>query len=95
MAHRKNGLEKQQQILNQFERVIRHDSQRTEPTLIETLLLQSEKKRIEWEKRRPQPAPRISFWNPNNPLNGFDFKTPDEKKAILASIKQREKTQVG
>jgi len=37
------------------------------------------------------PQPRISHYNPNNPLNGFNGKSLEERKAITAMLKQQEK----
>jgi hypothetical protein len=87
----KNGLEKQAIILSQFERIVRNEKYRTEPTLVESIIAESAKKRAEWEKKKPTPSPRISFYNPNNPLNGFNTKSKDEQKAILKSLKEQEK----
>lgn len=64
---------------------------RTEPTLVESIIAESAKKRAEWEKKKPTPQPFISFYNPNNPLNGFNTKSKDEQKAILKSLKEKEK----
>jgi len=37
------------------------------------------------------PKPRISFYNPNNPLNGFNGKSLEERQSILAMIKATKK----
>jgi len=87
----KNGLEKQAIILSQFERIVRNEKYRTEPTLVESIIAESAKKRAEWEKKKPTPQPFISHYNPNNPLNGFNTKSKDEQKAILKSLKEKEK----
>jgi hypothetical protein len=84
----KTITEVQDQILNQFSHAIRsHErSQRNgEITLVERLI-QEGKKRSEQPYLKPQ-QPRISTYNPNNPLNGFNAKSLEERTAIMAKIK--------
>lgn len=90
----KNGLEKQNQIIGQFQSVIRSEERRIrkgEMNFVESVIAESARKRAEWEKKKPAPQPYISFYNPNNPLNGFKGKSKDEQQAIMKRLKAEEK----
>lgn len=90
----KNGLEKQNQIIGQFQSVIRSEERRIrrgEMNFIESVIAESARKRAEWEKRKPAEQPRISFYNPNNPLNGWKGKSRDEQQAIAKRLKAEER----
>jgi cell division protein FtsN len=92
----KNGLEKQNMILGQFAKTVRQEEHRIrkgELNQIESIILESARKKAEWEKKKPAPQPFISFYNPNNPLNGFLSKSKDEQKRIMAQIKADKKAQ--
>lgn len=90
----KNGLEKQNAIIGQFQSVIRSEERRIrkgELNFVESVIAESMRKKAEFEKKRPEPKPYISFYNPNNPLNGFNRKSKDEQKEILKRLKAEEK----
>jgi len=90
----KNGLEKQNAIIGQFAKTIRQEEHRIrkgEMNFIESVIAESARKRAEWEKKKPAEKPFISFYNPNNPLNGFLSKSKSEQKEILARIKAEQK----
>jgi len=92
----KNGLEKQNAIIGQFASIVRSEERRIrkgEMNFIESVIAESAIKRAEWEKKKPTPQPFISFYNPNNPLNGFLSKSKAEQKEILARIKADKKAQ--
>jgi len=84
--------EVQDQILNQFSHAIRsyERSQRNgELTLVEQLIQEGKRnsERAKALQSKPQ-QPRISHYNPNNPLNGFNSKSLEERTAIMAKIKE-------
>jgi hypothetical protein len=92
----KNGLEKQNAILGQFASTVRSEERRIrkgEMNFIESVIAESAIKKAEWEKKKPAPQPFISFYNPNNPLNGFLSKSKSEQKEIMARIKADKKAQ--
>jgi hypothetical protein len=75
------AFEKQDRIIGQFNRTAR---QPEGPSFIER----------EMAKQRPAPAirvaaPRISFYNPNNPLNGFGSKSKAEQLEIKMAMKKK------
>ena len=80
--------EVQDQILNQFSHTIRsyERSQRNGEITLTERLIQEGKRRSESAYSKPQ-SPRISLYNPNNPLNGFNAKSLEERTAIMAKIK--------
>jgi len=80
----KTNSEKQDQIIGQFERTLRNAKYFTSNT----------KTGIFVNPRKETPKTeevRISFYNPNNPLNGFRGKTKDEQDAIRKQMRQLEK----
>ena len=84
----KTGIERQNAVLANFNRTLNSEKYRTEPTQIERMIAESEKSRKAWEsKKKPAEQPRISFYNPNNPLNGFRSKTKAEQVEITKQIK--------
>lgn len=92
----KNGLEKQNAIIGQFASTVRSEERRIrkgEMNFIESVIAESAIKKAEWEKKKPAPQPFISFYNPNNPLNGFLSKSKAEQKEIMAKIKADKKAQ--
>ena len=92
MGKKSKNIEQIQNItLSGFERTIRSEKYRTEPTLVESIIAESTKKREAWEKSKPTQAPRISLYRPNNHLNGFASKSKDEQIAITKMLKAQEK----
>lgn len=90
----KNGLEKQNAIIGQFQSVIRSEERRIrkgELNFVESVIAESMRKKAEFEKSKPADQPRISFYNPNNPLNGFKGKSKDEQQEIMKRLKAEEK----
>ena len=85
--------EKQEVVISQFERINRAEARRTTPTWLEQQIIDSRKRNEEYQKSiaNKKSEPRISFYNPNNPLNGFNSKSAEERKAITAMLKQQEK----
>ena len=71
MAKGKSGKEKQDQVYNEFQRVIRQEKY-AEPNLVQQIIAESAKQKAIHEDRlkRNPPQPFRSFHNPNNPLNG-------------------------
>ena len=61
------AYDKQERILNQFQRDLRNEARRTQLTATEQCIVQSLKDR---EKFKPKETVRFSHYNPNNPLNG-------------------------
>jgi hypothetical protein len=80
-------FEKQTIILNQFDRVIRNANRSTEPSFIEKEMARSAK----MKPANKTPQARISFYQPDNPLNGFAGKRKVDKIAILEKIKADKK----
>ena len=75
-------FDKQTRILNAFSRVVRNAERSSIPSFIEREMAASAK------RKAPKPqAERISFYQPNNPLNGFRGKTKAEQIAIMEKIK--------
>lgn len=92
MSKKSKNIEEVQNItLSGFSRTIQSEKYRTEPTMVERIIAESAQKRKEFERKNSQPQPRISLYNPNNPLNGFKFKSKDEQKAIMKMLKAQEK----
>jgi hypothetical protein len=86
----------QDQILNQFERTIRSEKYaHTNGTLsaVEMAIREGAKNKLRMEELRKNAKPeiRISHYNPNNPLNGFNQKSLEERKEILKMLKAQEK----
>ena len=102
MAKGKSGIEKQDQIYNEFKRVIRLEKY-AGPTLVEQIIAESAKQKAIHEERLKQnpPKPFRSFYNPDNPLNGSggwdknQWETYKEKvkadKAIAAQEAKQQK----
>ena len=85
--------DKQDIVISQFERINRNEQYRTQPTWFEQQVIDSKQRTADYAKRlvNNPPQPRISHYNPNNPLNGFNGKSLEERKAITAMLKQQEK----
>ena len=86
----KTITEVQDQILNQFSHTIRsyERSQRNGELTLTERLIQEGKRNSERANTLAKPqSPRISLYNPNNPLNGFNAKSLEERTAIMAKIK--------
>ena len=85
--------EKQEVVMNQFSRIVRAEERRTTPTWIEQQIIDSRRRNEEYRAKmaNKKPEPRISFYDPSNPLNGFRFKSKEEQKAITAQLKKQEK----
>jgi len=80
-------FEKQSIILNQFERIVNNAKRSSVPDFTTRELASSAKTNAKFAERAKPAAPRISFYNPNNPLNGFAGKRKADKLEILAKIK--------
>lgn len=95
MATKLTVFEKQTTILNQFERAIRNNERNPLPTVIELDMAATAKIAARKPFVKQAAAPRISFYNPNNLLNGFGGKTKadqlDIKEAIKANAKLAKK----
>lgn len=70
-------LDKQDRVLDQFSKLIRNESRRTELNATEQCILQSQKNRLNF---KPKEQVRISHYNPNNPLNGSRTWTKTEQE---------------
>jgi hypothetical protein len=79
-------FDKESRVLSQFERTVRNAQRSSVPTFTERELAYSANRKAP----KPQPA-RISFYNPNNPLNGFAGKRKVDQIAILEKIKADKK----
>ena len=84
-------FEKQTIILNQFERTVRNAQRSTVPSFTERELAASAEKNAKFAAKAKPAAPRISLYNPANPLNGFAGKRKVDKIAILEKIKADKK----
>ena len=96
MAKSRGGLtvyEKQDMVISQFERINRNAARNPEPTWFEKQVIESRKRSEAYAAKRAkiEAQPRISFYNPNNPLNGFNSKSAEERKAITQMLKAQEK----
>jgi hypothetical protein len=80
-----SGKFKQDLIISGFERDIRNERYRTQLNITEQCIQNSEK------MKTPVEQPRFSFYNPNNPLNGFRAKSKAEQKLITARLKAEQK----
>jgi len=85
--------EKQDMVISQFERINRMAARNPEPTWFEKQVMESRRKAEEFRAKNAnrKEEPRISFYNPNNPLNGFNSKSAEERKAITQMLKAQEK----
>ena len=86
MGKGKNVAKLQDTALNMFKRTIRNDEiTKNEPTFFE--------KEVIWSKEHdeknplPTPKPRISFYDPNNPLNGIFSKPLAYQKELQEKMK--------
>jgi len=82
-------FEKQDSIIAGFQRTIIANDRNPQPNFI-----QKEVARGFSKGKAPvkgEPKPRISFYNPTNPLNGFGSKTLAQQKEILEGLKQAKK----
>ena len=92
MSKIRGGLtvyDKQDIVISTFERIVRNEQYRTQPTWFEQQVIDSKQRTADYAKRSVNN--RISHYNPNNPLNGFNGKSLEERKAITARLKQQEK----
>jgi hypothetical protein len=88
----KFAYDKQDQTIAQFERINRMAARNPEPTWIEKQIEDSRKRKAEFEKRNPKKEEvYISFYNPNNPLNGFSAKSKSEQREITQRLKAEAK----
>jgi hypothetical protein len=79
---RNNGIFKQTQILTQFSIDIRQAQNKNWLTVSEQAQLSGEQyKKREEERLAQAPQPRISMYNPNNPLNGSSHWTKEQHQA--------------
>lgn len=88
MAIYKDNLQRQNRVISGFGAVVRSEARRIasgELNFIEREILQSAKRTAAMSPQNEKP--RISFYNPNNPLNGINGKSKAEQKAIIAKIK--------
>jgi hypothetical protein len=84
----KFAYDKQNQVINEFNRLIQNENRLKQRGQVE--LTQIEKSILE-SSNRPKPAKRetyISFYNPNNPLNGSSSWT----KQQWAEYKENQKS---
>jgi hypothetical protein len=78
MAKGNSGKFKQDMIVSQFQKIVRNERFAT-PTLIEKAM---EKTREEKAKFIAKPTPpRVSYYNPNSPLNNWKKMSKEEKDA--------------
>lgn len=84
MAKGNSAKEKQNQIMSQFKKDIRQDSQRDWLTSTERAIQQG-KKRL---KTPSTETVRISTYNPNNPLNGSSTWNREKREQYRASLKK-------
>ena len=96
MAKHRGGLtvyDKQDMVISQFERINRNEQYRKEPTWFEQQVIDSKQRTEDYKTRmaKTPPQPRISHYNPINPLNGFNGKSESERIAITARLKQQQK----
>jgi hypothetical protein len=88
----KFAYDKQNQVINEFNRIIQNENRLKQRGQVE--LTQIEKSILE-SRNRPKPAKRevyISFYNPNNPLNGSSSWTKQqwaEYKETQKSLKTK------
>ena len=84
--------EMQTRILNGFSNTLRNEKY-SEPSAVQKLIFESKKNRSirETRTREFNEKPRISFYNPNNPLNGFTGKTREEQERISLMLKAQDK----
>lgn len=80
----KTNSEKQDQTIGQFERTLRNAKYST-PNTKTGIFVNPRKEAPKTEEVR------ISFYNPNNPLNGFRGKSKDEQDAIRKQMRQIER----
>ena len=100
MAKGKSGKEKQDNVYNEFQRVIRQ-SKYDGPTMVEQIIADTAAEKLIHEDRlkRNPPKPYISHYNPNNPLNGSggwsknQWETYKEKVKADKAIAAREAKQ--
>ena len=88
--------EVQDQILNQFRRDIRSYETRHKSGNLSAVEQAIEdgrrnRERMEEIKKKSDQKPFISFYNPNNPLNGFKYKSKEEQQRIMKALKAQEK----
>ena len=89
-GNRTPGKFKQDIVMSQFTKDIRQMETRTWLNATERAI-EMGKRKLEYQQSLQQPAPRISFYNPNNPLNGFKHKSKEEQQRITKMLKEQEK----
>jgi hypothetical protein len=80
-----SGKFKQDSIIAGFQREIRNERFQTELNITQQCIQNSV------NMKTPVEQPRFSFYNPNNPLNGFRSKSKAEQKEITARLKAEQK----
>lgn len=83
-----SGKLKQDAIISGFQREIRNEKYRTQLSAVEQAILAGSKMK---EMKKPEPKPFISFYNPNNPLNGFHAKSKAEQQEISKMLRAQER----
>jgi len=89
-GNRTPGKFKQDIVISQFSKDIRQMEKRTWLNATEQAIEQG-KRKLEYQQSLKETAPRISFYNPNNPLNGFKYKSKEEQQRITKMLKEQEK----
>ena len=72
-------MDKQDRVISAFSRIAKYN-EGGNPMAIDPHIKKEVLKTVK---------PRISFYNPENPLNGFKAKPKAEQKRILASLKSK------
>jgi hypothetical protein len=88
MAKGKSGKEKQDNVYNEFQRVIRQ-SKYDGPTMVEQIIADSAAEKLIHAKRLEQKPPSvfISHYNPDNPLNGSSHWSKSQWEVYKAKVK--------
>ena len=95
------NYEKQDQIYSQFQRIIRkseweeRNPDRKELNQVEKILKKSKEDKAKFEKKHSErikkESVRVSFYNPNNPLNGSSSWNKQQWAEYRAKVKAQEK----
>jgi hypothetical protein len=89
-GNRTSGKFKQDIVISQFSKDIRQMEKRTWLNATEQAI-EKGKEKLKYQQSLSTPAPRISTYNPNNPLNGFKYKSKEEQQRITKMLKEQEK----
>jgi hypothetical protein len=89
----KFAYDKQDQTIAQFNRINRMAARNPEPTWFEKQVIESKQRAEAYRAKNAKKVeePRISFYNPNNPLNGFSAKSKSEQREITQRLKAEAK----